>query len=81
MFLALAIFPSMRSEKKDEKMAGAKKVVKISFFAPVNYTKEFLKSINTGVVFLQFLATASNGCQYSRRSNWLKIGKHSVYNV
>ena len=28
---------------------------------PVNHEKEFLKSVHAGVVFLQFLAIASNG--------------------
>ena len=38
-------------------MAGARKVV-ISFVTAVNSANEFLKSIHTGTVFLQFLAKA-----------------------
>ena len=38
-------------------MAGAKKVVEMKnqFFHVINHMKEFLKSLNTGVVFLHFL--------------------------
>ena len=49
--LAPALFNPF-SDLMDKKMVGAKKVViiKISFFMPVNYTKDFLKSIHTSVV-------------------------------
>ena len=36
---------------------------------PVNHTKEYLIFVHTGVVFLQFLARASNGRQYSNFEN------------
>ena len=36
------------ADRMDRKMVGAKKV------EPINHAKEFLKSIHTGVVFLQF---------------------------
>ena len=40
----------------------------------VNHMKEFFKSVHTGVVFLQFLARASNGPRPSYVENWcLKI--------
>ena len=32
---------------------------------PVNHAKEYLIFVHTCVVFLHFLARASNGCQYS----------------
>ena len=40
----------------------------------INCAKEFLKSVHTGVVFLQFLARAFNGPRHSYVENWcLKI--------
>ena len=45
------------SDLIDQKMVWAKKVVMIKnqfFFMPINQMKEYLKSIHTGVVFLQF---------------------------
>ena len=51
----LRLFFDLFSDLMDQKMAGAKKVViikKISFFMPVNHTKEFLKSIHISVVIL-----------------------------
>ena len=35
----------------------------------VNHAKEYLIFVISGVVFLQFLARASNGCQYSNFEN------------
>ena len=35
----------------------------------VNHAKECLIFVHSGVVFLQFLARASNGCQYSNFEN------------
>ena len=43
---------------------GIKKLIlKTSFLMPIKHAKEFFKSVPTGVVFLQFLARASNGRQ------------------
>ena len=36
---------------------------------PVNNAKEYLMFVHTGVVFLHFLARASNGRQYSNFEN------------
>ena len=36
---------------------------------PVNHAKEYLIFVHIGVVFLHFLARASNGCQYSNFEN------------
>ena len=36
---------------------------------PVNHAKEYLIFVHTGVVFLHFLARASNGRQYSNIEN------------
>ena len=36
---------------------------------PVNHAKEYLIFVHTGVVFLDFLARASNGRQYSNFEN------------
>ena len=36
---------------------------------PVNYAKEYLIFVHIGVVFLHFLARASNGRQYSNFEN------------
>ena len=36
---------------------------------PVNHAKEYLIFVHIGVVFLHFLARASNGCQYSNFGN------------
>ena len=51
----------------DGKKAGAKKVdnIKISFYMPVNYAKEYLIFVQTGVVFLPFHVRVKNGHQYS----------------
>ena len=48
-----------------KKMPRAKKNVNIknSFYMPVNHAKEYLIFADTGVVFLQLLARASNGCR------------------
>ena len=47
---------------------------------PVNYRKEFLKSLHTGVVLSELFSRASNGCQYSRSWNFqLKISLCSVF--
>ncbi len=57
-------------------MAGAKKVVLIKnrLFYGRQHVKEFLEFVHTGVVFLQFLARASNGPHSSYVENWgLKI--------
>ena len=52
-------------------MPRAKKVViiKISFYMPGNYAKEYFIFVHIGVVFLHFLARASNGRQYSNIEN------------
>ena len=36
---------------------------------PINHAKEYLIFVHIGVVFLHFLARASNGCQYSNFEN------------
>ena len=36
---------------------------------PVNHVKKYLISVHNTVVFLHFLARASNGCQYSNFEN------------
>ena len=36
---------------------------------PVNHAKEYLIFVHTGFIFLQLLARASNGCQYSNFEN------------
>ena len=53
-FFDLGPFLTFHSNVMDQKMAGAKKVVKqkINFFMPVNYEKEFLKSIHTSILIL-----------------------------
>ena len=50
-----------------KKMPRAKKNVNIknSFYMPVNHAKEYLIFADTGVVFLQLLARASNSCRAS----------------
>ena len=58
-------------------MVRAKKVViiKNQFVMPINHMKEFLKSVHTSDVILQFLAKASNGRRHSYFENWcLKLG-------
>ena len=48
----------------------------------VNHAKEFLKSFHTGVVFLQFLARASNGHHHSYFENWcLKISTGTLKHI
>ena len=42
---------------------------KISFYMTVNHAKEYLIFVHIGVVFLHFLARASNGRQYSNFEN------------
>ena len=76
-FLAQSFFRShgLKSGQSQKSCYNKKSV----FSLLVNHMKEFLKSVHTGVVFLQFLARASNGRQYSRRYFSLKIGKCSVY--
>ena len=52
-FFDLGPFLTFHSNVMDQKMAGAKKVVKTKnqFFHACQLQKEFLKSIHTGVVF------------------------------
>ena len=52
-------------------MAQDKKVVnkKIRYYMHVNHAKEYLIFVHIGVVFLHFLARASNGRQYSNFEN------------
>ena len=53
---------------------------KIIFFMPVNYTKEFLNSLHTSIVFSELFSRASNGRQYSRSWNFqLNISLCSVF--
>ena len=53
---------------------------KINFFMPVNYEKEFLKSIHTGVVFWELFSWVSLGPHYSRSWNFqLKMSFCSVF--
>ena len=53
---------------------------KTIFFMPVNYAKEFLNSLHTGVVFSELFSRASNGRHYSRSWNFqLKISLCSVF--
>ena len=46
-FFGSGYFLTFFSDLMDQKMAGAKKK---KIFMPVNYTKEFLKSIHIGIV-------------------------------
>ena len=49
---------------------------------PVNHTKEYLIFVQTGVVFLQFLARTSNGRRYSYFENWcLKMKSIGLYHT
>ena len=49
---------------------------------PVNHAKEYLTFVHNGVVLLQLLARASNGCQYSNFENWyLKMKSRGLYHV
>ena len=53
---------------------------KINFFISINYAKEFLNSLHTGVVFSELFSRASNGRHYSRSWNFqLKISLCSVF--
>ena len=57
-FFALAIFLIHEILKKDQKMTGAKKMLKskISCFMPVNHAQEFLKSIHTEALFYELFS-------------------------
>ena len=80
--MAPALFWSIKFERRVKKWPEPKKLLKqkIIFFMPVNYAKEFLNSLHTGVVFSELFSRASNGRQYSRSWNFqLKISLCSVF--
>ena len=56
--------------------------INININMPVNPAKEYLIFVHTGVIFLQLLARASNGCQYSNFENWcLKMKSRGLYHA
>ena len=81
-FLAPAIFWPVFQIWWIKKGPEPKKLLKqkINFFMSINYTKEFLNSLHTGVVFSELFSTASNGRHYSRSWSFhLKISLCSVF--
>ena len=80
--MAPALFWSIKFERRVKKWPEPKKLLKqkINFFISINYAKEFLNSLHTGVVFSELFSRASNGRQYSRSWNFqLKISLCSVF--
>ena len=80
--MAPALFWSIKFERRVKKWPEPKKLLKqkINFFISINYAKEFLNSLHTGVVFSELFSRASNGRRYSRSWNFqLKISLCSVF--
>ena len=80
--MAPALFWSIKFERRVKKWPEPKKLLKqkINFFISINYAKEFLNSLHTGVVFSELFSRASNGRHYSRSRNFqLKISLCSVF--
>ena len=80
--MAPALFWSIKFERRVKKWPEPKKLLKqkINFFISINYAKEFLNSLHTGVVFSELFSRASNGCHYSRSWNFqLKISSCNVF--
>ena len=81
-FGSSAFFDPSHLEERSKKGQSQKKLLKrnIRFFMPVNYEKEFLKSIHTGVVFWELFSRASIGPHYSRSWNFqLRMSLCSVF--
>ena len=65
-------------------MTRAKKVVnkKISFYMSINYAKEYLIFVQTGVVFLPFHVRVKNGRHYSNfEKKNLKFEIYIIFNI
>ena len=68
----LIIFPKI----KDQKMTGAKKLLKlkITFFMPVNHAKEFLKSVHNEALFSHlFFRTLIEVRSLNFKAKFLKV--------
>ena len=80
--MAPALFWSNKFERRVKKWLEPKKLFKQKtiFFMPVNYAKEFLNFVHTGIVFSELFSRASDGRRYSRSWNFqLKISLCSVF--